>query len=125
MENMNFLEVLCAKQEELCALTDEFMFNNDVVLGFNYHIIDEAGEYDMYIYNPFKDCYGEFLVDPVEYYGNLFLDNGYGSLTIDEIMKRISIVDDLIKDIESGKKPYIRSLQYSDGTTQVFENYVR
>lgn len=72
-KEIELLKLFCIKQDELIALNDNYMREYPCI-GFEYYFEDGGS---VYITNPFGVYGEECEVDPVDYYGNYFIESKY------------------------------------------------
>lgn len=109
-KEIDLLKVFCIKQEELIALNDNYMRNYPCI-GFDYNLVEGDDVVDtIYVTNPFVVYGEESEVDPVEYYGDSFINSAYTELGNDivnntmpysdsevDMLKRIFEIDRLLE----------------------------
>ena len=140
-KEVELLKTYSLKANKLCSLTDEFLSNKYPIITFEYtQKYDDGTEELMNAISLFEDFDNQVSIDPIEFYGKAFLNSGfkdlgkgekaifgedgnelYSGIEID-LIKRISIMDNIIDDLENGRKEYIRTLSYIDGSSETFEN---
>lgn len=136
-KEVGVLKEYCLKADKLCALTDEYINNKYPIVSFMYDVEGDDGKvYPTIATSLFVDYEAQVDIDPVEYYGNAFLESDFMKLGKNEepigdlysavevdLLKRIFTIDSIIDDLDSGKKEYTRKLCYADGTVKEFKGY--